>query len=595
MIKKIIDSVHGTIFVEDNYFKNIIDTELFQRLRRVEQSSIRSIFPSARHDRFIHSLGVFHIGLMIERQIRRDNKDSHNSSWFNLSTTQVASEREYKKICHSYLVACLLHDIAHAPFSHTFENYFGTKEYLCNLLSDKLDDSFKKDIDNVDDVNFHEYASAYVAVTEYANAIEKLNAKVELVARMITGIKYKDISTRCNQIANGFISLIHGDVIDADRLDYACRDVWASGYSSSLIDVQRLVRGIHFRLENHKYELCFMSNVLNEIESVINVKDFQMRNVIHHHTVEYEQNLLKRAAEEMAQHLFGNIPNGEDALKQIISIKNITGHSSLPPDIKHVVKNIADDDLIYLIKDDSQNTFYKEWASRKFTKYALWKSRDEFFAYFGDIIKWGTDITEDDIRPIVERIILKLGYNPKTDLNIIKVKFKDRVKLDDINVYIGGKIVKYSQLYYDKNSIIKRNPQNKPLETIFCYVYLQKDKIVEYKSKEFDKFKAQIITELRTELQQKYPPCQEIDEKRMITYLVKGEHNELLKAILNGEAYSCKVQYEGAIYDAIAEKVDDGICFDIKDVHKSFEVEQVNGVVYDKDEMAKYLQIYDSI
>ena len=49
------DTVHGNIRIPESYCDNIIDTLLFQRLRRVEQSSVRSLYPCARHDRFIHS------------------------------------------------------------------------------------------------------------------------------------------------------------------------------------------------------------------------------------------------------------------------------------------------------------------------------------------------------------------------------------------------------------------------------------------------------------------------------------------------------------------------------------------------------------
>ena len=61
-MKNIRDSVHGNIIVDTKFIKTILDTPAFQRLRRVEQTAIRSIYPSARHDRFIHSLGVYHIG-----------------------------------------------------------------------------------------------------------------------------------------------------------------------------------------------------------------------------------------------------------------------------------------------------------------------------------------------------------------------------------------------------------------------------------------------------------------------------------------------------------------------------------------------------
>lgn len=95
-MKKILDSVHGYIFVDQIYFKGIIDTPHFQRLRHIEQTSIRSIFPSARHDRFIHSLGVFHIGKMIVEHLR------------NEMHTWRFSRSRIEKICQSYLIACLL-------------------------------------------------------------------------------------------------------------------------------------------------------------------------------------------------------------------------------------------------------------------------------------------------------------------------------------------------------------------------------------------------------------------------------------------------------------------------------------------------------
>ena len=117
-MKRILDTVHGYIMVDESFVDHIIDTQLFQRLRRVEQTSIRAVYPSARHDRFIHSLGVFHIGSLIVNQLRTDAKANNN--WGETDAT-------LEKIYGSYLSACLLHDIAHAPFSHTLEGYYGQK------------------------------------------------------------------------------------------------------------------------------------------------------------------------------------------------------------------------------------------------------------------------------------------------------------------------------------------------------------------------------------------------------------------------------------------------------------------------------------
>lgn len=61
---------------------------------------------------------------------------------------------------------------------------------------------------------------------------------------MIIGCKFIQ-SYQTKSFENSFIDLIHGDIIDADGLDYACRDAWASGYCTNNIDVDRLIDSIH--------------------------------------------------------------------------------------------------------------------------------------------------------------------------------------------------------------------------------------------------------------------------------------------------------------------------------------------------------------
>lgn len=103
-MKRILDSVHGYIQIDDDYCNNIIDTEYFQRLRRIEQTSTRSIFPSARHDRFIHSLGVFHLGCMFVEKIEKQISE--------LASDKIPSNKD--NVFESYKLACLLHDVAHS-------------------------------------------------------------------------------------------------------------------------------------------------------------------------------------------------------------------------------------------------------------------------------------------------------------------------------------------------------------------------------------------------------------------------------------------------------------------------------------------------
>ena len=231
-MKRILDTVHGYIMIPNEFVKYIIDTKYYQRLRRIEQTSIRSVYPSARHDRFIHSLGVFHIGSLIVDHLEKEAEGCH--FWGETRTTMMV-------VFNSYLSACLLHDVGHAPFSHTFEKYYGQKSYLANILKQEIgNERFSSDLDAIrekDEPNYHEYLSAWVTHNKFKDGLLRMNLDLELIVRMITGTFYS-IEKDTHQLHNCLISLLHGKVIDADRLDYACRDVWASGYSSSSFDLR---------------------------------------------------------------------------------------------------------------------------------------------------------------------------------------------------------------------------------------------------------------------------------------------------------------------------------------------------------------------
>ena len=114
--KRFKDPVHGYITVPTCLCNSLIDTCIFQRLRHIEQTSMRSLYPGARHDRFIHSLGVYHLGCKavarIEEVLPHRLKDL--TCWPNYRAT--------------FEIACLMHDCGHAPFSHTCEKYYNHTE-----------------------------------------------------------------------------------------------------------------------------------------------------------------------------------------------------------------------------------------------------------------------------------------------------------------------------------------------------------------------------------------------------------------------------------------------------------------------------------
>ena len=139
----------------------------------------------------------------------------------------------------------------------------------------------------------------------------------------------------------------------------------ASGYCTSNIDLRRLISALHIKKKDDDYVVCFESNSLNEIENVLNVKDFQTKFVINHHTVVYEQYILQQAAEKAAIYFFQPKPDTEDdnpgytALNKIVNIKSVNGETWTDRDGLRL-HLLSDDDLVFLMKQTPNNNYFQE-------------------------------------------------------------------------------------------------------------------------------------------------------------------------------------------------------------------------------------------
>ena len=469
-MKRILDSVHGYIEIEKNYFTRFIDTEHFQRLRRIEQTSARSLFPSARHDRFIHSLGVFHLGNKILKHLEAELKG--------------ADIPNRDCIFESYRLACLLHDVGHSPFSHTMEEFFNNpwsnlKETLCSLVNEQ---SFKDDWDNSGDRSVeHERMSAIVALGVYGKDIREMGGNPNLVARMIIGLYYRD---RINHsFENAMIDLIHGDVIDADGLDYVCRDTWASGYSTTSVDVKRLIDSIKIvrdSNESNYYRLCFTSKSLNEIESVLKVKTFQQFYVIHHHTVTYEQRLLVKAMESAAcYHIFNEINVTDEgrrteALQRLCQIKcfyDPQGENWIETDATHIkIQLPMDDDFVSLMKPIRNDKYVRQWLCRQYLLKPLWKSKAEFYKHFEQLRD--VKLLEDSwiFHKECKRFISRECQISEEDIWIEKATPKYKGKFaNKVWIYVDDSLIQYDQLF------IKDVQSYEPPQNEFFFIYVPKD------------------------------------------------------------------------------------------------------------------------
>ena len=469
--KVIRDSVHGNIELPKAFVEKIVDTPYFQRLRRIEQTSVRAIYPCARHDRFTHSLGVYHIGTRIVKQLRPQ-----------MVLLNAISEHEINIITQSYLIACLLHDIAHAPFSHTFEVYYGDKEDLYERLQKSAKLDLKWSVQKQGSPKEHEYASAIMASEKFGEAIKshELNGDVELVCRMIIGAEYND-KNKFHQICDCFIKLLHGEV-DADRLDYASRDIWASGYKTVNVDVTRIICSMRIREHKKRLNLCFDYHAIGDIRNIMELKWFQVTHIFNHHTIVYDQFLLTQAAEQMAKAVSPEM-DPTSALSKIICLEAVSDNKYIPDEEGIRLRNLCDDDLFFLMKQH-ENEYYEDWSSRQYKHFALWKSPEEFFHLFPNVSK-SVQIKHPQLE---EKVIDALSKVLDTSKILVReVKYIEKQSLGDFLIVIRGEIRTYAEVCHE---IFKETI--KKITFKFTYLYLPKPEDRD----ELDELREEVVSKL---------------------------------------------------------------------------------------------------
>lgn len=271
------DNVHGYISIPVDYVTNFIDTEIFQRLRNIEQTGMRTLYPSARHDRFIHSLGTYHLGHKAFECFKRNIQISYQGvkgigNHYQIFDDPKINENFWDRCQFLFELACLLHDCGHAPFSHTLEFHYDTELDRRLSLKDKLKEylgskEFQNDFKGQGGP--HERMSALLICSDYAYNIEKLIKKygldtvedgdpIELIVRMIIGCEFTTPS-HANQIKNCLISLLNSKSIDVDSLDYIIRDARLSGVDNMSIDVDRLLGSLTL-IETTEFNNCRFRN-----------------------------------------------------------------------------------------------------------------------------------------------------------------------------------------------------------------------------------------------------------------------------------------------------------------------------------------------
>ncbi len=537
--KIIKDPLYNYIEIEPDICREIIDSKYFQRLRRIEQTSMRCLYPSARHDRFVHSLGTYHLAKMAISAINNSeviviNNDTDNAK---IDTKKIRKENYPKKKVRksfnfTFEMAALLHDIGHSPFSHTLEQYFEYFYQECEVKELHIIDIFFSTMDKLIETNInekhetfkndckkskpspHEIASCIIIIKHFQEIINELARKKSdlrgnnidfcFLTRCILGALYSEKSIE-NDYKNCLIKLLNSS-IDVDKLDYISRDSKISGYDNTSVDTNRLINSFALALNkvsSDNYELClvFKKTGIPIIQNVISSRNSLHTWIYSHHKVKYESDLLVKSIKNIS--LLNENDNGVVNYDKLF----ISEYFS----VESIEKKLVCDDTIWnlFMKYKDKVNEVAELIDRSIQKLAIWKSYAEFQAYFNsgkdtcavgefDINQMKTYLREckkDDMKASeFEKYINNYKpLNKKSDnepdseykINIVICDTSlANIRPDAVLIYINNRLHSFDRILGDA--------QKSPETSIFFYAYGSKT-IKDILNSENYKFKDEFI------------------------------------------------------------------------------------------------------
>ncbi len=231
------DPVHGYFRMYYLPFWHIVNTKEMQRLRRIHQlGGTFMVYQSAEHSRFTHSLGVYEI---VRRILELETFEGFVDDYDRLTV----------------LMAALLHDIGHGPYSHSFENVSSThhEDYTLKIILDEK--------------------------TEVHQVLSQIDEELPFdVASVIS-------KTHPNTLLIQIIS----SQIDGDRMDYLLRDSYFSGTTYGVFDLERILRTMRV----HNGQIVIKETGIQAVENYILARYHMYWQVYYHPVIRsYEQLLM---------------------------------------------------------------------------------------------------------------------------------------------------------------------------------------------------------------------------------------------------------------------------------------------------------------
>ena len=227
------DPVHSYIHIHYEVIWNCLDSKEFQRLRRIRQlGGDFQVYPTAEHSRFSHSLGVYEIVRRMVTEVK----------------TLCAELTEYEKVC--VMLAGLLHDVGHGPFSHAFEH--------------------------VTNHSHEEYTVKIILGNTELNSILRAVSK-KMPEDIVSIIQHTHENDILNQIVSG--------QLDADRMDYLLRDSYFTATSYGQFDLERILRTMRVRKTSEGRKVIVVKHTgIHSVEDYIMAR-YQMYWQVYYHPV----------------------------------------------------------------------------------------------------------------------------------------------------------------------------------------------------------------------------------------------------------------------------------------------------------------------
>lgn len=402
--KQIRDPLYNYIEL-DSPFVKLVNTPEFQRLRNIRQTSYEALYPSALHNRFVHSLGVFYLGEKAIRYFWDNAKGALSKGYLDRLAPDGDPEKgKWGEIKKTFLYACLLHDVGHSPFSHTGERYYRKgiqfelelENAVCGA-GGRAGRQFREDVTVSTSYPGapHEAMSALIGL----ELCEKFQAGIdrELFVRCIIGLKYlKELGMPQEEMAllNAVIGLLNGALIDVDKLDYTIRDSYVTGYNNLSIDLDRLLAGYTIFQKNGKYQTGYTKGSLSVIENVIYANDLERRWIQNHPAIQYDNQLvdflLGRFDSYMRETYVKSvkfnkkqkkrIPGGAKGLPDSVATvftKEALSQQGMPG-LYPPLKLFNDADILAYIKNIDKSEVSRQYLDRSRRLKPLWKTEAAF-------------------------------------------------------------------------------------------------------------------------------------------------------------------------------------------------------------------------